>query len=76
MTDIIISPKTVEAAAIDVAALLDWPDWASMHELDRALCRRIATAALRAGIAAWPGMLVEWHSRGPGIILPLPQEEA
>jgi hypothetical protein len=33
-----------------------------------------ATAALRAGIAAWPGMLVEWHSRGPGIILPLPKE--
>ncbi len=27
-----------------------------------------------AAINAWPGMLVEWHSRGPGIILPLPQE--
>lgn len=30
--------------------------------------------AIAAAINAWPGMLVEWHSRGPGIILPLPQE--
>ena len=29
---------------------------------------------IAAALNAWPGMLVEWHSRGPGIILPLPQE--
>lgn len=32
--------------------------------------------AIRAALAAWPGMLVEWHSRGPFITLPLPQESA
>lgn len=32
-------------------------------------------ATIAAIINAWPGMLVEWHSRGPGIILPLPQEK-
>ena len=32
------------------------------------------TEAIAAAINAWPGMLVEWHSRGPGLILPLPTE--
>ena len=72
MTDITIPPEAVEAAAIDVAALLDWYDWGPMEEPDKVLCRRIATAALRAGIAAWPGMLLKLDGRYA--LLPLPQE--
>lgn len=79
--DITIPLKAVGAAAVNVAALLDWHDWLSMDEADRALCRRIATAALRAGIAAWPGMFYSpgsqvtatWFDPGK-IILPTPTE--
>lgn len=86
MTDINIPPEAVEAAARadyenwrDMYAVrgdtLEWediePELQNEHRLG-------VTAALRAGIAAWPGMAVNdgcpvWHAY-PHIILPLPQE--
>lgn len=73
--DITIPPEALEAAAraMFIEAYRREPD----EQTDGArfiLVRQFTLAALRAGIAAWPGMLVEWHSRGPGIILPLPKE--
>ena len=79
--DITIPPEAVEAAARAVAEQLgdDWDD--NRHALcgddfgltpegAKMACRSIATAALRAGIAAWPGMLTERRARCDAVVLP------
>ena len=76
MTDITIPPEAVEAAAraMFIEAYRREPD----EQTDEArfiLVRQFTLAALRAGIAAWPGM---WHIKAVDfegkIILPLPTE--
>jgi len=74
MTDITIPPEAVEAAARAICETENGPCKCMPDECGCTYWKAHATAALRAGIAAWPRMLVEWHSRGPGIILPLPTE--
>ena len=74
MTDITIPPEAVEAAARAICEAENGPCKCMPDECGCIYWKAHATAALRAGIAAWPGVLVEWHSRGPGIILPLPKE--
>ena len=81
MTDITIPPEAVEAAARAICETFraamnmpNEPEWDASNPTLKDAYRNEARAALRAGIAAWPGMLVEWHSRGPGIILPLSKE--
>ena len=74
MTDITIPPEAVEAAARAYAIANEGHDeWWHLR------AERI-TAALRAGIAAWPGMHTGWQCIGCGddaqIILPLPQEDS
>jgi len=74
MTDITIPPEAVEAAAR--AACEDRGYDGDKNINFRPAFRRIAHAALRAGIAAWPGMF--YHPARPDeeacIFLPLPQE--
>jgi hypothetical protein len=77
MTDITIPPEAVAAAKREAAATvyrLVEPDTRA-HELTENEVAEIAIAALRAGIAAWPGM---WHIEAVDfegkVILPLPQE--
>ena len=76
MTNITIPPEAVEAAAraMFIEAYRREPD----EQTDGArfiLVRQFTLAALRAGIAAWPGM---WHIRAVDfegkVILPLPTE--
>ena len=84
MTDITIPPEAVEAAAIVLMGrlMVSQQDaqhvWSGMYEPEKDQFRREATAALRAGIAAWPGMF--YHPARPDeeacIFLPLPQESA
>ena len=74
--DITIPPEAVEAAAraiFDAAPFRD--EEAPLHEqseLYQALTRAYATAALRAGIAAWPGLWM--HPYTKNLTLPMPQE--
>ena len=76
MTDITIPPEAVEAAAraMFIEAYRREPD----EQTDGArfiLVRQFTLAALRAGIAAWPGASGELSDKGnPHLILPLPQE--
>ena len=74
MTDITIPPEAVEAAARAACEDRGY-DWDKNINF-RPAFRRIATAALRAGIAAWPGMVTNysWDASRGRIILPLPQE--
>ena len=78
MTDITIPPEAVEAAKREAAAAiyrLIEPDTRA-HELTEDEVAKIATAALRAGLEAWPGMVTNysWDASRGRIILPLPQE--
>lgn len=95
MTNITIPPEAVEAAAR--AAYAEWVSlcvtsggvedeyrsWDGLDDEERNEWHTHATAALRAGIAAWPGMkytgptgggLSQEPLQAPLIILPLPQE--
>ena len=87
MTDITIPPDAMEAAAR--AAYAEWVSfcvtsggvedeyraWDELDDEERIQWRTHAIAALRAGLAAWPGM---WHIKAVDfegkIILPLPGE--
>ena len=84
-SDITIPPKAVEAAARGMyegiihhpnAGGQNAPKWDEVSASDKQALREVATAALRAGIAAWPGMF--YHPARPDeeacIFLPLPQE--
>ena len=81
--DITIPPEAVEAAARAVyetwckvhgveGSSMQWED---IDDEERDACFAEAIAALRAGLAAWPGM---WHIKAVDfegkVILPLPQE--
>ena len=81
MTDITISPEAVEAAAKAIFDATPFREQAGeLNEQSaryQALTRAYATAALRAGIAAWPGSFPHtFHGplEGYGYVLPLPQE--
>ena len=80
MTDIIIPPEAVEAAARAICETENGPCKCMPDECGCAYWKAHATAALRAGIAAWPGMHTGWQCIGCGddaqIILPLPQEDS
>ena len=94
MTDITIPPEAVEAAARadyemtrdealadhGIMASLTYCPWEDLSVDGKEYYMKHATAALRAGIAAWPGMWVEQLYPLPvdtqGIILPLPMEQA
>jgi len=84
MTDVMIPPEVVEAAAIKLAeGRLPEYSWADLDDEMRTMYREDATAALRAGLAAWPGMQERtsgYHPNGIGgpgevierrIVLPL-----
>ena len=66
MTDIIIPPEAVEAAATEIfkvrLAERPYPHSPRLIEWLIDVSREEATAALRAGIAAWPG--AEWRESG------------
>ena len=72
MTDITIPPEAVEAA-LPFAGSCAYYCKPSANDCQ---CRQNTYRALRAGIAAWPGM---WHIKAVDfegkIILPLPQEK-
>ena len=84
-----IPPEAVEAAAR--AAYAEWVSfcvtsggvedeyraWDELDDEERIQWRTHATAALRAGIAAWPGMTyAKWRDYGQAdrLVLPLPTE--
>lgn len=83
MTDITIPPEAVEAAAkalyeawCKVHGVEDTSmPWGDIDDEERDACFAEAIAALRAGIATWPGM---WHIKAVDfegkVILPLPTE--
>ena len=87
MTDITIPPEAVEAAARAICETFraamnmpNEPEWDASNPTLKDAYRNEARAALRAGIAAWPGSysLAENDSAVirdvAAIILPLPQE--
>ena len=78
MTDITIPPEAVEATAreIKMALVLAVDEDCRACALTDDERKELALSALRAGIAAWPGMHTEDHDTPwpPRIILPLPQE--
>lgn len=84
MTDIKLPPEVVEAAAMVLhanAEIFNDILWDTLDEYDQDAYREEATAALRAGLKAWPGMHThEWQRpwlggmSGNDIILPLPKE--
>ena len=84
MTDITIPPEAVEAAAAEIfkvrLAERPYPHSPRLIEWLIDVSREEATAALRAGIAAWPGMAPHGYYTADGprdsLILPLPQEAA
>jgi hypothetical protein len=75
-----IPPEAVEAAAAEIfkvrLAERPYPHSPRLIEWLIDVSREEATAALRAGIAAWPGMF--YHPARPDeeacVFLPLPQE--
>lgn len=75
MTDITIPPEAVEAAARAICETENGPCKCMPDECGCTYWKAHARAALRAGIAAWPGM---WHIKAVDfegkVILPLPQE--
>lgn len=80
MTNIHIPPEAVEAAA---RAIKQWLDYTldkdtRASELTDGEHDDLATAAIRAALAAWPGMNHDsqaWRGYGGEVlILPLPQE--
>ena len=80
MTDITIPPEAVEATARAMCkrAYEHLPEMREQDTFtpDADYWMGQATAALRAGIAAWPGMIVgnSLFDGEPMVFLPLPQE--
>lgn len=87
MSDIKLPPEVVEAAAMVLhanAEIFNDILWDALGEYDQDAYREEATAALRAGLKAWPGMQTDCERRVsekwigvrefPVIILPLHQE--
>ena len=85
MSDITIPPEAVEAAAAEIfkirLAERPYPHSPRLIEWLIDVSREDASAALRAGIAAWPGKkhvteyyLCEGDHFEPAIILPMPME--
>lgn len=78
MTDITIPFEAVEAAARAICETENGPCKCMPDECGCTYWKAHATAALRAGIAAWPGMTRHGHYTAAGprdaIILPLPTE--
>ena len=90
MTNITIPPEAVEAAAKadyemtrdealadhGIMASLTYCPWENLSVDGKEYYMKHATAALRAALAAWPGMwrikVVDFESK---VILPLPQEK-
>lgn len=80
--DITIPPEAVEAAARTICETENGPCKCMPDECGCIYWKAHATAALRAGIAAWPGseyVFRQPHRRAvsysnPAIILPLPTE--
>ena len=76
MSDITIPPEAVEAA-LPFAASCAYYCKPSANDCQ---CRQNTYRALRAGIAAWPGMhcytqpCFTWNGTGAAIVLPLPKE--
>ena len=75
MTDITIPPDALEAAARAICETENGPCKCMPDECGCIYWKAHATAALRAGIAAWPGM---WHIKAVDfegkVILPIPTE--
>lgn len=77
MTNINIPPEAVEAAAKTIA---EPSDWGLLSEPWRDRLQDIATAAIRAALAAWPGMKtklansINVEPREQYLILPLNTE--
>lgn len=78
MTDITIPPEAVDRAAQAICETENGPCKCMPDECGCIYWKAHATAALRAGLAAWPGMAYRYRisvSLEPQeIILPLPQE--
>ena len=88
MNSIMIPPEAVEAAARALhsqwiannatpANRHEYREWEELISIEREGIVKEATAALRAGIAAWPGMHVfdrKVECEGDYVYLPLPQE--
>ena len=81
MTDITIPPEAVDRAAQAICETENGPCKCMPDECGCIYWKAHATAALRAGIAAWPGMSQHdartWSVMPdvPLIVLPLPQEK-
>ena len=74
MTDITIPPEAVEAAARAICETENGPCKCMPDECGCTYWKAHATTALRAGIAAWPGMHVFSHKveyEGDYVYLPL-----
>lgn len=78
MTDITIPPEAVEAAARAICETENGPCKCMPDECGCTYWKAHATAALRAGIAAWPGATETAANKTrvyfDALILPLPQE--
>lgn len=90
MTGIHIPPEAVEAAARAFYEAIvkhpnssgaKAPNWYKVSASDKQAMRDVATAAIRAALAAWPGMehdpgaiVTDWHRDPAKIILPLTTE--
>ena len=75
MSKITIPPEAVEKTAREIAP----HPWSMYTDAAKDHFRHKAIAAIRAALAAWPGMAVNdgcpvWHAY-PHITLPLPQEK-
>jgi hypothetical protein len=73
MTDITIPPEALEAAARAICETENGPCKCMPDECGCIYWKAHATAALRAGIAAWPGIVknYSWDASHGRIILPL-----
>lgn len=72
MADITIPPDAVDRAAQAICETENGPCKCMPDECGCIYWKAHATAALRAGIAAWPGMMLKLDGRYA--LLPLPQE--
>ena len=77
--DITIPPEAVEAAARTICETENGPCKCMPDECGCIYWKAHATAALRAGIAAWPGGWTDTLEEAAGVrrtlILPLPKEK-
>jgi hypothetical protein len=76
MTDITIPPEAVDRAAQAICETENGPCKCMPDECGCIYWKAHATAALRAGIAAWPGSepLRRKNGQGKGVFLPFPKE--